>query len=138
MKVYMYNEEGYFEKEDKAPIDPLESDLQGKNIYIMPANSTTLEPLEPKEGFRVKWDGEEWIYEAEPQAPEPIIHLPPTNEEQRQARAYDYQAEVDPITAHIQRLRDESPVPEGEIAELMAEREAKVEEIKQRYPYVEE
>ena len=61
--------------------------------------------------------------------------LPPTEEEQRENRARAYQQEVDPITAHIQRLRDENPVPEGEIAELIAERTAKVEKIKQRYPY---
>lgn len=60
------------------------------------------------------------------------------NEEMKQARANAYQAEVDPITAHIQRLKDQDPIPEGEIAELIAEREAKVEEIKQRYPYQEE
>lgn len=59
----------------------------------------------------------------------------PTNEEQRQNRANAYAVEVDPITAHIQRLKDQDPVPEGEIAELIAERDAKVEEIKERYPY---
>lgn len=57
------------------------------------------------------------------------------NEEVRQARANAYAQEVDPITAHIQRLKDESLIPEGEIAELIAERTAKVEEIKERYPY---
>lgn len=71
---------------------------------------------------------------------ESVVNEPyvPTNEEQRQNRESAYQAEVDPITAHIQRLRDENPVPEGEIAELIAERDAKVEEIKARYPYIEE
>ena len=61
----------------------------------------------------------------------------PTDEEQKENRARAYQAEVDPITLHIQRLRDQDPIPEGEIAELIAEREAKVEEIRQRYPYSE-
>jgi hypothetical protein len=60
------------------------------------------------------------------------------NEEMKQARANAYAVEVDPITSHIQRLKDENPVPEGEIAELIAERDAKVEEIKKRYPYSEE
>ena len=64
--------------------------------------------------------------------PDPYV---PTDEEQRQARASAYAVEVDTITAHIQRLKDESPIPEGEIAELIAEREAKVAEIKERYPY---
>ena len=59
------------------------------------------------------------------------------NEEARQNRANAYALEVDPITAHIQRLKDESPAPEGEIAELIEIRAKKVEEIKQRFPYVE-
>lgn len=66
--------------------------------------------------------------------PDPYV---PTDEEQRQARANVYAVEVDPITAHIQRLKDQDPVPEVEIAELIAEREAKVQEIKERFPYSE-
>lgn len=66
--------------------------------------------------------------------PEP---LPPTQEEQREKRALAYQQEIDPITGHIQRLRDEETPPEEEIAELINERALKVEEIKQRYPYPE-
>lgn len=59
----------------------------------------------------------------------------PSEEEQREKRALAYQQEVDPITAHIQRLRDEETPPEAEIAELITERASKVEEIKARYPY---
>lgn len=61
----------------------------------------------------------------------------PTKEEQKEARAMAYQAEVDPITSHISRLRDAEQTEEitAEIAELIAERDAKVEEIKERYPY---
>lgn len=61
----------------------------------------------------------------------------PTHEEQSENRAAAYQQEVDPITAHIQRLRDKEQTPEtvAEIEQLIAERDAKVEEIKQRYPY---
>lgn len=69
--------------------------------------------------------------------PEPI---PPTDEEIRKMRERAYAAEVDGITAHIQRLRDEIQTPEieAEIAALIAERDAKVAEIKERYPYNEE
>ena len=68
--------------------------------------------------------------------PEP---LPPTKEEQEQNRARAYQQEVDPITSHIQRLRDmeQTPEIEAEIAKLIVERDEKVEEIKARYPYPE-
>ena len=62
--------------------------------------------------------------------------LPPTEEEQRENRARAYKEEVDPITSHIQRLRDEEGT-EQEIAELINERALKVEEIKARYPYPE-
>ena len=61
----------------------------------------------------------------------------PTHDEQSEKRALAYQNEVDPITAHIQRLRDKEQTEEvvAEIAELIAERDAKVEEIKARFPY---
>lgn len=66
--------------------------------------------------------------------PEP---LPPTEEEQRENRARAYQQEVDPITSHIQRLRDMEQSEEiiAEIEQLKLERDTKVEEIKARYPY---
>lgn len=65
--------------------------------------------------------------------------LPPTEEEQREKRANAYLIEVDPITAHISRLRDEEQTEEviAEIESLIEERALKVEEIKQRYPYPE-
>ena len=58
-------------------------------------------------------------------------------EEIRQARESAYRAEVDSITCHIQRLSNEEQTPEiiAEIASLVEERKAKVEEIKQKYPY---
>ena len=67
-----------------------------------------------------------------------VCELPaPTKKEQQKARETAYKAEVDPITCHINRLKDEEQTPEviAEIASLVEERKAKVEEIKQRYPY---
>ena len=64
----------------------------------------------------------------------------PTKEEQSQKREEAYTMEVDPITCHINRLKDEEQTPEviAEIEELKQERSRKVEEIKQRYPYPED
>lgn len=61
------------------------------------------------------------------------------NEYQSAQRERAYTAEVDTITAHINRLRDEEQTPEVQekIARLIEERKAKVAEIKQRYPYAE-
>lgn len=61
----------------------------------------------------------------------------PTHEEQSEKRAEAYRVEIDPITSHIQRLRDEEQTEEivAKITELIAERNSKVTEIKERYPY---
>ena len=61
----------------------------------------------------------------------------PTKGEQQKARKEAYIADVDPITCHINRLKDEEQTAEviAEIASLVEERKAKVEEIKQRFPY---
>lgn len=61
----------------------------------------------------------------------------PTYEEQKQNRAAAYQQDVDPITSHIQRERDKAEPDEEKIAALIAERDAKVAEIKERFPYPE-
>lgn len=77
------------------------------------------------------YDGKLYL---ESECPEPPA---PTEEEQRQKREVAYTKEVDPITCHISRLSDEEQTPEieQEIAGLKQERSAKVEEIKERYPY---
>ena len=62
----------------------------------------------------------------------------PTIEEQKEKRAEAYLLEVDPITAHIQRERDEEIPDKEKISALIAERAEKVAEIKERYPYPEE
>lgn len=61
----------------------------------------------------------------------------PTNDEQAENRRQAYLTEVDPITAHINRLKDEEQTEEiiAEIEQLKAERSAKVIEIKERFPY---
>ena len=63
---------------------------------------------------------------------EPYI---PTDEEQRQARANAYASEVDPLMAEYNRKKTFNLFEEGEEEALLAEIEAKVEEIKARYPY---
>lgn len=79
------------------------------------------------------WDGTELVinpnYDQE--------HYEALVEECRKNREQAYVSEVDCITAHIQRLKDQEQTPEiiAEIQELMIERDTKVEEIKARYPY---
>lgn len=62
----------------------------------------------------------------------------PTYDEVKQIRSVLYQQKVDPITSHIQRLRDEEIPDEEKIAELIAERNELVEKIKEENPYPKE
>ena len=59
----------------------------------------------------------------------------PTKEEQQKARQKAYKAEVDPLMAEYNRKKTFNLFEEGEEEALLAEVNAKVEEIKQRYSY---
>lgn len=71
---------------------------------------------------------------------QPIEPRMPTHDEVEANRAYLYKQYVDPLTAQIQRLRDEEQTEEviEEINDLIAERAVKVNEIKVSNPYPEE
>ena len=43
-----------------AFIDPLETEKQGKDVYLVPANATDKKPLETKENQAVIFNGSEW------------------------------------------------------------------------------
>lgn len=53
-KEYLYSEEAF--------LDPLETEQQGKDVYLLPADSTFTEPFTAKDGFAVCWNGEAWEY----------------------------------------------------------------------------
>lgn len=74
MKAYLYNQEKIFIEEVECPIDPLESELQGREIYIQPAESTLIAPPPPQEDYDIvyneeydSWDYKEKKKEEEPQ-----------------------------------------------------------------------
>ena len=77
------------------------------------------------------WDGSWYLKGYCPVKPEP------TKEEIRKARENAYRAEVDsPLMAEYTRKKTFNLFEEGEEEALLAEIEAKVAEIKQRYPYL--
>ena len=43
-----------------------ESEKEGRDIWILPAECTETPPPEAKEGFKIKWNGEKWYYKKEP------------------------------------------------------------------------
>ena len=77
MKAYRFNPDTLiFEGEQERQIDPVASRKAGKNIYLMPANCTDVEPPASKDGFDIvfvdgKWNYKEQEKEEEPSQPEP-------------------------------------------------------------------
>ena len=60
MQVYKYNEQTKeYIGTEQALIDPLESELQGKTIYLLPANATFEKP-NLQEGFASAFNGTQW------------------------------------------------------------------------------
>lgn len=60
MQVYKYDEQTKeYIGTEQALINPLESELQGKGIYLLPANATFAIPV-LKDGFASVWNGEQW------------------------------------------------------------------------------
>ena len=60
MNVYKYDQETKeYTGVEVAMLDPLESQQQGKDIYLLPANATFAEPTF-KDGYASVWAGEAW------------------------------------------------------------------------------
>lgn len=78
MKVYFYDEiTKEFTMSADALKDPLESKIQGKDVWLLPANATFDEPLQAKDGYKVIYNNG-WVYE---KLPEPEVTPEPTLDE---------------------------------------------------------
>lgn len=60
--AYCYNDDGYYTHSEYCTIDPLESEKQGRNVYVMPANSLSKAPV-IAEGCVAKCVDEDWVNE---------------------------------------------------------------------------
>lgn len=113
----------FIDDDRKRLVDTLKFVPQYKESDIMAVTDNAVEQA---------YTGEWWAKGYAPIRPD---------EETKELRAHAYLVEVDPLTAHIQRLRDSediTPEIEAKINELMAERQQKINEIKTKYPYNEE
>lgn len=59
MKAYHYNSLKFYDKETTCQIDPLESERQGKTVYLTPKDCTLTKPT-IKDGYTPRWNGSEW------------------------------------------------------------------------------
>ena len=82
---YRYNENKEYVGSEEMFKDPLESELQEKDIWLLPADCTLIEPPEAKDGFLIVWNGEAWEYKELEKEPEP--HVPTDDELKAQVRS---------------------------------------------------
>ena len=111
----------------------------GDTVYYLPGENGTIscfarwkfdpEAMEAPEPIVPGYDGKYYFESQCPEKPEP------TKEEQQQARQAAYKAEVDPLMSQYTRKKTFNLFEEGEEEALLDEINAKVEDIKQRFPY---
>ena len=71
MYAYKYDSDFYYAGQQDCQLDPIATKREGHEVWLLPANCTWEEPLNEKEGYKIKWNGNEWEYELIPIEPEP-------------------------------------------------------------------
>ena len=91
---YRYDQEKKtFQQSEEMLKDPLESELQGKDIWLLPADCTLIEPPEAKEGFDIIFNGESWEYKEQEKEKEPEPYVP-TEKEKTQQEIWELKAKL--------------------------------------------
>lgn len=95
MNVYKYDEKTkeYIGTEE-ALLDPLETEQQGENIYLLPANATFTEPSKAQEGYINVWNGKTW-------------------EQVEDNRGVEYWMPEDKFGASAREMKELGALPEG-------------------------
>lgn len=80
MKLYYYDDNGYYSAMSEAFLDPLETELQGKEVWLIPPHATTIKPPSSVDGHIIKFNGKTWELEKMPDPdpdpePEPELTL---------------------------------------------------------------
>lgn len=90
--------------------DPLGSELQKKDIWLLPADCTLIEPPEAKEGFLIVWNGEAWEYKEQEKEPEHYIPPEPTDEELQSRARQVRNAYMESTQNRIDRYRNQKEI----------------------------
>lgn len=91
---YRYDhEKKTFQQSEEMHKDPLETKLQGKDIWLLPADCTLIEPPEAKEGFDIVWNGDAWEYKEQEKEKEPEPYVP-TEKEKTQQEIWELKAKL--------------------------------------------
>lgn len=97
MIAYRYDNNGLYIGTIPCQLDPRATKEKGEDVYLLPANSTTIEPPKEKENYNIVWN-EAWEYVEIPKPPTPPEPTPePTPEEiiEQKIAQLDYQYNSD-------------------------------------------
>ena len=108
MNVYKYNDNGEYIGTEEALLDPLETEQQGKNIYLLPTNATFTEPSKAQEGYINVWNGKTW-------------------EQVEDNRGVEYWMPEDKFGAPAREMKELGELPEGA---MLTPPEQTLEELK--------
>ena len=108
MNVYKYNDNGEYIGTEEALLDPLETEQQGKNIYLLPTNATFTEPPKAQEGYINVWNGKTW-------------------EQVEDNRGVEYWMPEDKFGAPAREMKELGELPEGA---MLTPPEQTLEELK--------
>ena len=84
---YRYNENKKYIGSEEMFKDPLESELQKKDIWLLPADCTLIEPPEEKDGFDIVWNSNAWEYKEQEKPKEEEPYIPTEDDLKAQVRA---------------------------------------------------
>lgn len=108
-KEYLYSEEAF--------LDPLETEQQGKEVYLLPADSTFTEPLPSKEGYAVCWNGTAWEYIEDHRQKRDMGGVP------IEGTGTAYWLPEDTWQSPARYMKELGPLPEGALLEAPAKTE---------------
>ena len=116
MQAFQFDKDGYYSKTVDCQLDPRASELAGRDVYLLPGNSTFSEPLPEKEGYKVKFNGEVWEYEENPTPPEP------TPEEHKQREIWELKSKLAETDYAVIKIAEGAATAE-EYADLIKSRQ---------------
>ena len=141
---YRYDQEKKtFQQSEEMLKDPLESELQGKDIWLLPADCTLIEPPEAKEGFDIIFNGESWEYKEQEKEKEPEPYVP-TEKEKTQQEIWDLKEKLSETDYKILKCSEASLLGQElpyDLDAVVSERDgwrAQINELEEKLKTIEE